>query len=504
MRNSVPLLLILCFFLASARLAYAFDSLLPGKIDQTVQRLAGKYRGIKLGVAVADAGSGKEIYSRKADSQMIPASVLKIVTSKAALNILGAEYRFPTEVFWDGTEETEGNLYVRGYGDPSLVEENLWQLALLLRDKGIVQIKNLVIDDSLFVEPPAATGPRAYQAALSATSINNNCYRLRVSPGTKGGGPAHVGVTPGGLFDLSQRVKTLNKRGKSVRIVQSPLSSSFNPKAPLSRVGNFYDLGRKKIKLSIQGYIGLSQEIEEIYRSVPNPARYFASVFEYVLKSVGVNVSGLLLRGETPSAARLVHVYKSKPLKEILRDLNHYSSNFIAEQICYVLGQDSLGYFRHDLGLERLTSVLEQLGYDSGQFKIADASGLNPNSRLTAEQLLKVLVALNQDFSISSDFISSLSRYNNSGTLKMRRLITELSGVAATGKLYLEEKRRAEGVWGKTGTLTGVSSLAGYLETRSEERLAYVILVNGKVDKNTAIRIENEIVKSMIGVVGRK
>ena len=422
---------------------------MPGRLDKTIRRIASRYPGVKLGISVADAKSGKSVYSRNADEQLVPASVLKVITSEAALKFLGAEYRFPTEVFWDGSDSVVGNVYIRGYGDPSLLEEHMWQLAQVIRDKGITQIKNLVIDDSLFIDPPAASGPRAYQAGLSATSINNNCYRIRVSPGTAGGGGAHVALTPGGPFSLETRMKTLNKRGKNIRIVQSPLSSSFNPKAPLPKVGDFFDLGESRIKVAVRGYIGISREMEELYRSVPNPPYYFASVFSYVLGKIGVNISGRLLRGETPASARILHIHKSKPLKEILRNLNHYSSNFMAEQICYALGQDSLGYFRHSLGLERLSGVLEGLGYESSQFKIVDASGLSHENRITAEQLSAVLVSLYGDFSVAPDFIASLSRYNNSGTLKKRRLITELSGAAASSQLYLDEKQRGRGGLGQ-------------------------------------------------------
>lgn len=520
-----------CFFfvfcLASALPAQATDPLLPGRVEGLIRKLesGSRLKGSKLSVAVADVSSGKEIVSHRSTEQIIPASVLKIVSSLAALKFLGSEHRFPTEIFLDKlpsqaskTLNTSaglvsksgdalkgqggalvGNLYVRGYGDPSLLQEHLWEIAQGVRRRGVAAIEHIVIDDSLFVDPPAASGPRPYQAALSAVSLNNNCYQVLVAP-SGSGGPAFVSSTPGLNARLKNSVKSRTGTRSSISVVQSPLSSTFSPSLRGAVQAGLHQFPEDGLSLTVKGYIGANAKPVERYQSVRNPPQYFGSVLEHFLKLAGVEVRGGLRQGETPASAQMLFAHESKPLSSILRDLNHYSSNFLAGQILYALGQDSVGYFRQDIGLKRMAKVLEDLGYQSEEFQIADASGLSRQSRLTTGQIVKVLVAAYNDFSIAPDFIASLSRFARTGTLKKRTLLERLPAPASGTQSYLERMQRAESVWGKTGTLNGVSSLAGFLKTRTGDHLAYAVVTNGGLSKKDAIKIENDIVESLIEV----
>jgi D-alanyl-D-alanine carboxypeptidase/D-alanyl-D-alanine-endopeptidase (penicillin-binding protein 4) len=218
------------------------------------------------------------------------------------------------------------------------------------------------------------------------------------------------------------------------------------------------------------------------------------------LQQSGIKVTGGLRQGETPAGAKVLLLHESKPLSDILRDLNHFSSNFLAGQILYALGQDSVGYFRQDIGVKRLSRVLEDLGFAPEQFNIVDASGLDRGNQLTTDQLVRVLQRGAKDFRIAPNLIASLSRFGRSGTLKSRKLLEPLPAPASSGQLYQERFQRADGVWGKTGTLDGVSSLAGYLETRLGERLAFAVITNGGLSKDRSIEIEDGLVQTLIEV----
>lgn len=449
-----------------------------------------------IGVSIAELNGG-DVYSKNASTLMKPASVLKVATSYTALKMLKASYRFPTEFFVDrmpyGSSDngSVGNLYVRGYGDPSLLDEHLWRVSQILKEFGVKRIQSVVIDDSLFIDPQSPTGERTYQAGLSATALNHNCYSVTVTP-QQLGDKALVSVDQGFHGKLTTNVKTTQGKGIKLGVTQIP--SSLDSKMQwydfqkFSRAQPFSVLHT----LNISGSIGARAEPQTMYFSSPYPFLYFGNTFTKILVQSGIEVGAEATRGETPSTAKKLYQHQSKPLSFIVNDLNHYSNNFIAGQILYALGQDEVGVFRKEVAFKRIAESLDELGIAEGSYEMYDGSGLDHNNRMSAEQVMKILLAGYRDFSIQPDFISSLSRFGVSGTLKKRIL---------TGKHLNSNRaqRNVEGVWAKTGTLNGVSSLAGYVEGASGRRYAFVILLNNIVSKSHALAIENGIVELLLG-----
>ncbi len=511
----------LLFLLFLPKYSFAADRVLGQQLQALVDRIesGNSDRRLELAVMVTELGrSDSVIFAHNHTQKKPPASVVKIVTSMAALNILGAEYRFPTEVFVDnlpserdpsldrtaGLQKTQsgawsvGNLYVRGYGDPTMVDERLWELARTVKRYGIDQVKDIVIDETLFVDPPSAQGERPYQAGLSATALNHNCYAVHIAA-SGSGLPAFVSLTPGAPYRLTNRVQTRKGKRSSIIVNQSVSSSGFNPALQMKKEGKFLLLTDEEMRVDVKGTFGVRANPRTEYLTVPYPASFFANVLKHFLEKEGVKVSGSLLVGETPTQAKKLLVFESKPLTDILSDLNHYSNNFVAGQLQYALGQEpETGYFRRDLGLRKIAAVLEELGYPAESFALYDASGLDRRSLMTAEQLVKVLAAGYRDFSVAPELISSLSRYGSSGTLMKRDALSKKAESTVLRSELKNLKRRAAGVWGKTGTLNSVSSLAGYLELKSGKRAAFAILISG-IDKNSAIRIEDSIVELLIG-----
>ena len=473
----------------------------------------------KFSAAAVDLGSGEILFALNPDTLMIPASVVKLVSSYAALKTLGSGYHFPTELFV-GAVPPSGNdlfsrapaareqlttgdlsLYVRGYGDPTLDSGKLSDIAEAVVQHGLTRIADLVIDDSLFVEPTLPTGQNPYEAGVSATSLNNNAYAIYVAPGISGQA-AIVSITPGAPFTLVNRVTTVRGRSDSLQVVQNPSSGARDPRQ--NSVDGSQQFAQR-VTVTVQGSIGSETSPVVFYQAVPNPVVYFGSVLAYYLRRAGVTITGSIRKGETPQDAKALETIESDELCTIVRKLNHSSSNFIAAQILFALGQDSSGYFRRQQGLRRLAEFAGELGMDPSSMMLTDSSGLDRGNRLSVQQLIKLLGAAYKDAAAGPDFIASLSRFGQSGTLNKRTLLTPATLAAIDAKgLRGEElrrvKERAASVWAKTGTLDGVSALAGYLVTKAEDRVAFAIIANGDRPKDDLVAIEDRFVKILSGL----
>lgn len=455
----------------------------------------------KASVAVRDIDTGRLVFDSQGATPLIPASVLKIVTSVAALKLLGSDYRFPTEVFVDrdnaarlarkSSRGNAGNLYFRGYGDPGLVDESLWKIAQAVMQQGIEEVENIVVDDSLFIEPTKVSGSRPYQAGLSATTLNHNSYAITVVP-TVVGRTAEVHLTPGVPYLLTNRVETVAGGGNNVILSQVPQSQSYATRR--ARGNELTELGVPDVRVVVKGSLGIESGPQTFYHSVPDPAANVAGALRALLTQSGVKVNGKLLSGETPATAKLLQVFESRSLGHLLADLNQFSNNVIAGQLLFALGQDEVGYFKKPLAIRRIEAFLRKLGIASEEFSIHDGSGLDRSNRLSSRALTTVLYDAYKDFAISADLVASLSRFNRTGTLRKRKLIR--SRGQKTTLTRKEITSLSEGVWGKTGTLNGVSSLAGYLETKNSRRLAFSIIINGPTAE--AKKIENTIVTLLL------
>jgi len=470
----------------------------------TVQRLANYLKAAEkriggantLAVEVTDAFSGEVLFKRNSTLKLIPASVAKLFTSVLALKVLGGNYRFPLEIFSDsrpGQSQRKGqgsgyvgNLYVRGYGDPTLVDERIWFVAKTLIEQGVREIQDLVLDDTLFVSPRGPQGHRAYDAGLGALTVNHNSYAVHVAPAASGS-KALVSITPGAPLRVKNQVRTVPGSKIKVQVSQNPVSAKFKPRLMNSANAKYKKMSLDPVEVVVSGSIGEYAKVKTIYRSAPDPTFYFAGVFKSALESAGIKLAGDVLIGETSGKAALLKSFESRELALILRELNQYSNNITAGQILFLLGQDANGYFRQDIGLKRLDDLMGSLGDFESQ--LHDGSGLNRRSKVSVNTINKLLVNAANDLSVGPELISSLSRYKRSGTLKSRKFGNESD----------DSYKRVGKLWGKTGTLTGVSSLAGYLQLESGRQVAYAIVSNGRMAKGDSVVIERRIAEILLG-----
>lgn len=508
------IMLLVSFLYTSACFSQTPDPALTRQLRDYIEKTSKEIeeKG-ELFFSILRVPDAQEILSKNADTPVHAASVQKLIITYAALRKLGAEYTIPTEFYTEylpsdrdprldvsmgmsdrkvAPETSLGALYVRTYGNPTMQYEDLQGIARELRARGVNGITDLVVDDSLFIEESVPAGDAPYQAAQSSTSLEFNSYRVLVTP-TASGMPPLI-TTSAGLFGtVVNRSKSLSGKGTSLDITQTPSFDLF----PRSRRSG--EISPEPIHLHINGRIGLSEPVWEKYRSHPDPFLYFILSLKKALDSEGIAVTGTLQRAKVPSSTKLLFVHESEPLYSILSKLNRFSSNFIAGQLLYLIGQDANGYFSKKRGLEVLKELLLEIEAFPENSILDDASGLSVKNRITPNQMVKLLTEVEKDISISPTFIGSLSRFGLSGTLKDRTLQKDAYIPSVKSSIYLDRERRSQGVWAKTGTVDGVSSVAGYLDRYQGFRLAFMIVLKGTFEKSRAVEIENDIIKILLG-----
>jgi D-alanyl-D-alanine carboxypeptidase/D-alanyl-D-alanine-endopeptidase (penicillin-binding protein 4) len=397
-----------------AELSIIVESLEPGAVDGATLPQQGA-----TGPAAQEAAEGLVLYERRADRPMIPASNMKVVTAAATLSLLGPDYRFETSFSTDSgaiSPVLDGNLYVRGNGDPTLVSEEFWKIADEFRTRGIERIAgDIVLDVSYFdglttVPEAAGDGDRAYHARTSALSANFNTVRVHVHPGAKRGEAARVEFSPEtGFVDVVNEATTCSaSRSQTIQVRRR------------------FEDGRNVVHVS--GRIPVGHCGKVFYRNIDDPAGSFGATLAGFLKGAGTALDGSIVEGVQPDGARELFVHRSKPLSLIVRDLNKFSNNFTAEQLLKTLGamngdggwnpgggslgDGSLGKSRETpdqgpgapgttaSGTAVLMTYLRSLGVDTTDLRIADGSGLSRESRLTVRSLARVIREMYADFGV--------------------------------------------------------------------------------------------------------
>lgn len=411
-------------------------------------------RGAEISVLVESEATGEVLFERAADRPMIPASNMKVVTGAAALRLLGGDYRYATDVLTDAgssAPNVAGNLYVRGSGDPSLVLEEVWKLAEELRVEGLGSVAgDIVLDDALFDSVSASSdvggGDRAYHARTGALSANFNAVLVSVAPGAASGDPARVILSPDTDFlSVRNEAVTCSRRRSGTIQVRRSLESGVNT-------------------ITVTGRIPLGEDPVRVYRNVDRPARYFGALFSEALDDVGIGVEGSVRMGPAPADAELLLDHRSKPLSLIVRDLNKYSNNFVAEQLAKTLSAEIVGRpgTTRD-GAALLARFVSSLGVDTTRVRIRDGSGFSRENRLTARAIVATMRDALSDFATSYEYGASLSVSGVDGTLEDRMGYAGLRG----------------SIRAKTGLLDGVTAISGLMRTSSGERVIFSIIVNG-------------------------
>ncbi len=474
-------------FLVLAAPAFSYN--LPPPVRQAL-----KQAGIPesaVGIYVHEIGAPHPLLEFNAGAAMNPASVMKLVTTFAGLELLGPAYTWKTELYADGIrngDTLQGNLIIKGYGDPKLNLENFWLLTRRLRQTGLREIAgDLVLDNSHFAlpdgDPAGFDGKphRAYNVLPEALLVNYRTLALRLIP---------------------------QSENKTVRIVVDPLPASLDLKNNLMlsngacsdwrdalatdiRVGT---QDNSRVSVVLNGSYSVDCGEKTLFLSVHDSGYYILSLFRQLWQEQGGVFRGKAISGTVPEGLLPLEIHQSPPLADIVRDINKFSNNTAARQLYLALGlaaspaavptattirvastspgrspgspggeadNDAIPpatLAKSDLAIRRwLTS--KRLSFP--ELIIENGSGLSRNERISARHLGQLLLAAFQS-PVMPEFVSSLPIAAVDGTMKKR-----LNGSAAAGQAHI-----------KTGLLEGVRTMAGYVLNRSGRRVAVVFLVN--------------------------
>ncbi len=443
------------------------DEWLRTQLDAAVAARPG-LAAAAVGAVVVDVTTGKTLWSHRPDAPLNLASVTKVLTSAAALHYLGGGFRWRTSVLADkldpDTRIVEGDLFVRGRGDPTLTQRDLAELARALRWQGIETVQgDLVFDGSYFDpvdEPPRyADQPKeraGFRAPIAAASLERNAVTVVVVADRIGLGMASVRIDP----PIADYVRLIEGEVVTVATGRTRILVSTVVK-------------RTHIELRVSGQILAEDGVFFQRRRVDDATRMFGEQFRAALTGAGIRIRGKRLqRAVTPRTAILVAEHESQPLGMIVRDMNKTSDNYLAETVLKTLGAETLPPPLPDAsqrpatwadGLAMVHRYMSEIaGVSTGSFRVDNGSGLYDSSAVSAEAVARVLVAGYRDFRVGPDLASALAHAGVDGTLRRR-----LGGQATRGR-----------VRAKTGTLAAVSTLAGFAGTDSSRPLAFVVLVN--------------------------
>ena len=408
-----------------------------------------------VGIYVHEIGADQPVLSVGAERSLNPASTMKLVTTYAGLEMLGPAYVWNTDVLTDGTMNQDvlaGNLYIRGAGDPKLTVESFWLLLRNLRARGVREIRgDLILDRRLFAEEVQDPGAfddqptRPYNTGPSALLVNFKAVTLQFIPDAATRS-VRIAVEP----PLPQ-VQIIN----NLKIADGPCGDWVG-KLRLESQGN-----ADSARLAFNGTYALDCGEGMRSFSVLGHRQYIGALFTQLWKDLGGTFNGQVRDGATPDQARRLTTARSLSLAEIVRDVNKYSNNVMARQLFLTLGINAGAPATTAGAGNSVKQWLALKGLAVPELVLENGSGLSRIERINARNLGAIL--LNAYASpVMPELMASLPVAAVDGTLRKRLKSAEVAGQAHV----------------KTGSLSGVRSIAGYVLDAQGNRSVIVFLVN--------------------------
>lgn len=438
------------------------------------------------GVMIRSLDTNETLFELNPDTPLAPASNIKLLTSAAALHVLGPDYRFLTYVLSDGVVEggvVHGDLVLYGTGDPGISDrfyrrkDDVLQLLIdQLEAAGIHTITgDLVADASFFPGPLRNEGWESrdlneyFTAAVSALSYNENVVSFRITAGTVGGPPDVQTIpAPSGLDVVITAETVVGRARPRLAILRE------DPLKPIRVEGRM-----------VRGTRDVWRQM-----TVAIPARFAGEVFRQALEERGFVVEGRTRVVDLPSesvvgrvsapgrgrpGAQVLARHLSHPLTDYLEVINKQSNNLFAELVFRAIGRVAEGVGSPDRSSLAVKKALHEIGVDTTGLVQLDGSGLDGGNRVTARAFVEIVQGMAEG-RFWGHYWASLPR---AGT---RRELGRMYRTAAAGNL------RA-----KTGTIDGVSALSGMVRSADGERLAFSLMINDSPSQSRAKRVEDRI-----------
>lgn len=421
-----------------------------------------RFSGAHWGVQIYSLDRKECLYEKNADRLYVPASNTKIITASVALLRLGPNYRFRTMLLADGPVADgilQGNLIVAGFGDPSISvktpDEDPFRVfrtwAQKLKEKGIRGISGDILGDaSSFDRSALGEGwawddlTEGYAAPVSALQFNENRLWLKIIPSGKNGSVPFIKLIPLPLYWIVENKLKIE-------------TGSGEPDIKITR--NITEDG-----ILIRGTVPGNRT--EIIKSVSvyNPVLWYLSALKHTLASEDIRVPACAIRettGTDPDSKTVLETHLSPPLAEIIKPLLKDSQNLCAETLTRTIGLELAGEGSFAAGRSIIEETLARMAIDPDRYAYADGSGLSRLNLVSAEVLVRILRSMYRHPYFNC-FYDALAIAGKDGTLENR-----LIGTAAESNLHA-----------KTGSLSRVSAISGYIKTADGEMLAVSILTN--------------------------
>lgn len=443
----------------------------------------GALRGARVGIEAIDARDGRMLYERDQDGAFEPASTLKLLVGSVALEKLGPTFRFTTAAVADGEITSgvlEGSLVVRAGGDPFLRAADFDDLAATLAQRGLRAIRDgVAFDVSRYQRPGYAPGwswddaPYGYAPVVGALAFEENVLHLRVTPAASADKPASI---------TSEPIAAVADAGASCTSTTAPLVIPDVETGAADVTGSL-ELERTPLGCTRAfGTIPLGSTTTRLDAAVPFPSVYAALALRAALQRHGIAVgteqsASPEVDGERPAPANgmILWTHSSEPLSEIVGDMWLPSDNLVAEMLARELGVGETTPATLERGIAVETEWLRGLGVDTGAIEIHDGSGLSTYDRITPHDLVAVL------------------QHDWGGP--NRDLVLDdlpIAGVRGTLASFFTGSVVARHVFAKTGTLSHVSSMAGYAATKQHGTIIFAFMVDDAVGDAAALREVSE------------
>lgn len=456
------LILLWCIFLGLPALAQPLAQTLPPEVEAALARAKLPRDALVMLVVDADGrstgGTGSAVaaprLSHRADVPVNPASLMKLVTTYAGLDLLGPAFTWQTPVYTEGAIQNgtlQGNLYIKGQGDPKLVLERIWLLLRRVQSLGISSIGgDIVLDHSAFEAIEQTPGEfdgeplRPYNAAPNALLLNFKALVMTFTPlpDRANGGYAAITYEPS-LAGLQAPVR-ISLGNQDCGDWRSALKADFSDPARI-RFGGSYGANCGE-KIWPVAYV--------------DPKSYGPRAIEGIWREMGGKLAGKVRDGRVPAGAQPSFMQTSPALAEVIRDINKFSNNVMAQQVFLTLSLQAKGMGTREGSRDVLANWWKARLGDNPAPTLDNGSGLSRNERISAQSLAGLL-QLAYASPQMPDLMASLPLAGVDGTLR------RIKGQSTTGLAHL-----------KTGSLRDVAGIAGYVHAASGKRYVLVAICN--------------------------
>ncbi len=473
MKKRIPVFLILSYLLIQFFVSGCSAGRLTGQnkfslLKNSIQQRFNDslFQHAHWGVLIKSLKTGEVWYKQNQKKMFMPASNEKILTTSSALIELGPDFQFETYLTHNGEIKDsvlEGDIIVFGNGDPTLYnrfnnnpKDVFIKWAGDLKSLGVKTITgNIIGDDNAFDDNPFGYGwsfdglDAWYSAEVGPLQLNEDCVDLRIiPPQTKNDSLQIIPNLFSNYYEIRNETD-INDTGRTRISVERPFGSNI---------------------IFIKGYVKAGDQPFEETPSLTNPTLFYVTVLNEVLQDEGIEVKGNAVDCDNiknwnhkPEDFIQVSIYKSPPLSKIITGLLKRSQNLYAETVVRVLGWKEFGIGSFLNGKKVVEKVLKNnFGIEAGTYAFMDGSGLSRYDYVSPEEIVKILEGMtkNKYWEVWRD---ALPIAGVDGTLRNR-----MKGTLAEGNVHA-----------KTGTISNVRGLSGYVSTADGEQLVFSFLVNG-------------------------